>query len=156
MQRQRSNESLGEQDMAMTSSSDRGGLSSSINVTPLIDVLLVLLIIFMVIVPVVPKGLGAVLPKPPMDDHNSAGNIVVSVLRTQGRQLEYKINQEIVQKGDLSNRLNAIYALRAERTMFVKGDDDINFVQIAEVIDMGHSAGVDRVALLTPKVAEGL
>ena len=143
--------------MAMNSSSDSRGVSSEINVTPLIDVLLVLLIIFMVIVPMVPKGQEALVPKPPKDDQTYADRtIVVSVLRAVGNSLEYKINQDVVSKDALSARLAEIYANRAERVMFIKGDDDISYSQVAEVIDMGHSAGVDHVALLTPKVAAGL
>jgi len=144
--------------MAMTSSNDSGGISSEINVTPLIDVLLVLLIIFMVIVPMVPKGQEAMVPKPPDGrlTHELGDTIVVSVLHAVGNSLEYKINQDVVLKDDLSARLAEIYANRAERVMFIKGDDDVSYSQVAEVIDMGHSAGVDHVALLTPKVAAGL
>jgi len=145
--------------MAMAPGNDSRGLSSQINVTPLIDVLLVLLIIFMTIVPMVPKGQEAVVPKPPVNDgrfHEMDRTIVLSVLHSAGNSLEYKINQDVVSKQALSARLAQIYANRAERVMFVKGDDDISFAQVAEVIDMGHAAGVDRVALLTPKVWEGL
>jgi biopolymer transport protein ExbD len=144
--------------MAMTGGSGPGGLSSDINVTPLIDVLLVLLIIFMVIVPVVPKGLDALVPQPPKQPQNTPPDnrtIVVSVLHTNGAQAAYKINQDDVAKGDLLARLTAIYANRAERIMFIKGDDDVNFAQVADVIDIGHSAGVDHVGLITPKIAAG-
>ena len=144
--------------MAMNSSNDSRGVSSEINVTPLIDVLLVLLIIFMVIVPMVPKGQEALVPQPnPHGDQvDQSKTIVVSVLQAVGNSLEYKINQDVVSKDALSARLAEIYANRAERVMFIKGDDDISYSQVAEVIDMGHSAGVDHVALLTPKVAAGL
>jgi biopolymer transport protein TolR len=144
--------------MAMTSGGP-GGLSSDINVTPLIDVLLVLLIIFMVIVPVVPKGLDALVPQPPKSPQQQEPDqrtIVVSVLHTAGgTQAAYKINQDDVAKGDLLARLTGIYANRAERIMFVKGDDDVNFAQVAEVIDIGHAAGVDHVGLMTPKILAG-
>jgi biopolymer transport protein ExbD len=144
--------------MSMTSSNGSRSLSSEINVTPLIDVLLVLLIIFMVIVPMVPKGQEALVPKPSIDDHElyeMSRTIVVSVLHTDSSSLEYKINQDVIPKGALTARLTQIYANRAERVMFVKGDDDVSFSQVAQVIDMGHSAGVDHIGLLTPKVVEG-
>jgi biopolymer transport protein TolR len=144
--------------MAMTGGSGPGGISSDINVTPLIDVLLVLLIIFMVIVPVVPKGLDALVPQPPKTPQQQEPDnrtIVVSVLHTSGAQVAYKINQDDVAKGDLTARLTAIYANRAERIMFVKGDDDVNFSQVADVIDIGHSVGVDHVGLMTPKILAG-
>ncbi len=143
--------------MAMGPSSS-GGLSSDINVTPLIDVLLVLLIIFMVIVPVTPKGLDALVPQPPKNPQQTQPDdrtIVVSVLHTAGTQVAYKINQDDVAKADLLARLTAIYANRAERVMFVKGDDDVNFAQVADVIDIGRAAGVDHVGLMTPKILAG-
>lgn len=143
--------------MAMGTSGP-GGLSSDINVTPLIDVLLVLLIIFMVIVPVTPKGLDALVPQPPKNPQKSQPDdrtIVVSVLHTGGNQVAYKINQDDVAKSELLARLTAIYANRAERIMFVKGDDDVDFAQIADVIDIGNAAGVDHVGLMTPKIMAG-
>jgi biopolymer transport protein TolR len=142
--------------MGMTSGNSSGSKSSEINVTPLIDILLVLLIIFMVIVPVAPKGLAALAPQPAKDDGSvSPTTIVVSVLHLNDSQVGYKINQNEVAKNDLQAQLTAIYANRAERVMFVKGDNQVNFSQVAEVIDAGHAAGVDQVGLLTPKIEAG-
>lgn len=136
-----------------------GGVSSDINVTPLIDVLLVLLIVFMVIVPVTPKGLDALVPQPPKDHKDQPENdrtIVVQVTsRSGGGEPGYKINQDDVAKGDLLTKLTTIFASRAERVMFVKGDDKLNFGDIAEVIDIGHAAGVDHIGLITPKIEAG-
>jgi biopolymer transport protein TolR len=143
--------------MAMTGGGP-GGISSDINVTPLIDVLLVLLIIFMVIVPVVPKGLDALVPQPPKTKSQPTENdhaIVISVLHTPSGRAAYKINQDDVAKNDLLPRLTQIYANRAERVMFIKGDDDVNFAQVAEVIDIGTAANVQHVGLITPKIAAG-
>jgi biopolymer transport protein TolR len=143
--------------MAMSGGSGPGGISSDINVTPLIDVLLVLLIIFMVIVPVTPKGLDALVPQPPKDPQQSKPDdrtIVVSVIKA-GNTTAYKINQDDVAKSELLPRLTSIYSNRAERIMFVKGDDDVNFAQVADVIDIGHSASVDHIGIITPKIAAG-
>ena len=135
-----------------------GGSMSEINVTPMIDVLLVLLIIFMVIVPVTPKGLDTLVPQPPKDKQKqqdpSDRTIVVQVLKA-GTSVEYKINDTTYNKVDLLPKLTEIYANRAERIMFVKGDDDVNFSQVAEIIDMGRAANVDHIGLMTPKVLAG-
>lgn len=143
----------------MAMSMGGGGSSmADINVTPMIDILLVLLIIFMVIVPVTPKGLDALVPQPPKNPQQQQPNdrtIVVQVLYHAGQQPTYKINDTDVAHADLLPRLTAIYANRAERVMFVKGDDDVNFASIADVIDIGRAANVDHIGLMTPKIQAG-
>jgi biopolymer transport protein TolR len=135
-----------------------GGAVSDINVTPLIDVLLVLLIIFMVIVPVTPKGLDTLVPQPPKDPSKSEPNdrtIVVQVLSNGAGAPSYKINDNAFNKADIEPKLVEIFATRQEKVMFVKGDKDLDFSKVAEVIDFGHQAGVDNIGLITPRVEAG-
>src|SRR5579863_2108582 len=144
--------------MAMSMGS-AGGSMSEINVTPMIDILLVLLIIFMVIVPTTPHGLDALVPQPPKNPQQQQPQndrtIVVQVLYRAGAPPAYKINEDDVTHAQLLPRLSEIYANRAERVMFVRGDDDVNFAAIADVIDIGKAANVDHIGLMTPKIQQG-
>jgi len=144
----------------MAMSMGGGGSSmADINVTPMIDILLVLLIIFMVIVPVTPKGLDALVPQPPKNPQKQQQpndrTIVVQVLYRPGQAPAYKINDTDVEHSQLLGQLTQIYANRAERVMFVKGDDNVDFEYIADVIDIGRAASVDHIGLMTPKIQAG-
>jgi biopolymer transport protein ExbD len=137
-----------------------GGQTADINVTPLIDVLLVLLIIFMVITPLTPKGLEALVPQPPPPNQKTEPTdrtVVVQVLQNPGQNKpKLKINQEDVSWDNLSSRLSDIFKTRAERVMFVKADDDIEFQNVANVIDTAKGTQVvDKVGLITAKIEAG-
>jgi biopolymer transport protein TolR len=144
--------------MAMTTGGG-GGQTADINVTPLIDVLLVLLIIFMVITPLTPKGLEALVPQPPPPNQpktDTDRTVVVQVLSGAGDKPKLKINQDDVRWEDLQQRLTDIFKTRAERVMFVKGDPDVEFQNVAQVIDIAHGTQVvDRVGLITAKIEAG-
>jgi biopolymer transport protein TolR len=140
--------------MAMTAGGKKGP-KSDINMTPMIDVLLVLIIIFMVITPLTPHGLEALVPQPPPPNQkpNQADlRTVVIVLDKDG---SIKINQDPVQEKDLQERLVDIFKTRAERVVFVKGDPDLEFAPVARAIDIAHGAGIDKVGLMTPKTEAG-
>jgi len=140
--------------MAMSIGNTRGA-TSEINVTPMIDVLLVLLIIFMVIVPTLPRGETVQAPKSHQGGQADPGAVVLEVLKGSGGGLKFSINDQSVAQRDLPTRLASIYANRAQRVLFLKGDDELSFTQVAEVIDISHAAGVERVGLMTPKVMAG-
>jgi biopolymer transport protein TolR len=145
--------------MGMQMGGSKGGPAADINVTPMIDILLVLLIIFMVITPLTPKGLDALVPQPPKDPNKqqepSDRTVVVQLLKGAGDKAALKINQDDVTWDSLEGRLNDIFKTRAEKVMFVKADPDLTFNEVAQVIDISHSAGVDKVGLITAKIEAG-
>jgi len=136
-------------------SSGKNSLSSEINVTPMIDVLLVLLIIFMLIVPLVPRGESASVPQPARKDTPAGGTVVLEIRDGTGGNVEYSINQHTVARTDLQAEVAGIFANRASREMFVRADGGLAFTKVAEAIDTIRSAGVERVGLLTPAVEAG-
>jgi biopolymer transport protein ExbD/biopolymer transport protein TolR len=112
----------------------------------------------MVIVPVTPKGLDSLIPQPPKTKSNDLpdpNTIVVSILSNGGGAPSYKINETSFNKTDIEPKLVEIYSTRQTKVMFVKGDPDLDFSKVADVIDFGHQAGVDSIGIITPRVAAG-
>ena len=143
--------------MSMSTGSS-GKQTADMNVTPLIDVLLVLLIIFMVITPLTPKGLEVLVPQPPKTNTPPPPNdrtVVVQILGDGSKASTIKINQDDVTLESLEGRLTDIFKIRAEKIMFVRADPDIPFEQVAQVIAIANSAGVDKVGLVTKNIEAG-
>jgi biopolymer transport protein ExbD len=132
------------------------GIVADMNVVPLIDILLVLLVIFMII-PVYSTGLDALVPHPstekartvPLDEDE----VVVIQVLADGT---LRINQEPVSWGRLGNRIEEVFKPRATRVAFVRGDGTVEFGVVAKVIDVMRTSGIASVGLLTPDLEKGL
>ena len=141
--------------MGMDVGSSSEGAMASPNVVPLIDILLVLIIIFMVITPLTPKGLDALVPQPsPNQQQNQElenKTVVVQVMMNN----KLKINNEDTTWEQLEPRMEQIFKERAEKVAFVKGDNDVLFMDVARAIDLMKAAGIDKVGLITAKLEAG-
>jgi biopolymer transport protein ExbD len=132
----------------MSVGENKGAAIAEMNVVPLIDILLVLLIIFMVITPLTPKGLETVLPRPnDISDPKITNPLTIVVQVGQGGRL--KINNENTDFDRLGPRMEQIFKERAEKVAFVQGDNDVVFMDVARAIDILRGSGVDKVGLIT-------
>lgn len=141
--------------MAMAVGGGKKGVMVDMNVTPLIDVLLVLIITFMVVTNLTPNGLDAIAPqpRPPQVEKNQPPDTTIVVSVDQNRII--KINQTQVEKSLLGSQLEDIFKTRNERIVFIKGDPTLLFQSVADVIDICKGANIDKIGLITAKLEEG-
>ena len=126
--------------MGMSAGGEGGGLTNDINVTPMIDVLLVLLIIFMVIVPMSRKAIDLQLPdpNPPQAVNTPPSDQIVLEVCTDS----YQVNKQPIAKEALNNRLKEIFDPRPDKIIFVKGCDTVKYQEVIFAMDAARGAGV--------------
>jgi biopolymer transport protein TolR len=141
--------------MGMSVGAGKGGAVAEMNVVPLIDILLVLLIIFMVITPLTPKGMDTLVPQPSPNKEQSQEINDKTVVVQVAMNGKLKINSEDSSWEGLGPRLEQIFKERAEKVAFIKGENDVQFMEVARAIDIMRGAGIDKVGLITAKLEAG-
>jgi biopolymer transport protein ExbD len=131
------------------------GAMATPNIVPLIDILLVLIIIFMVITPLTPKGLDTLVPQPSPNQQQNQELENKTVVVQVAKDGKLKINNEDTTWETLGPRMEQIFKERAEKVAFVKGDNDVLFMDVARAIDVMKGAGIDKVGLITAKLEAG-
>lgn len=138
--------------MGMGGSGGRGEVTSEINVTPMADVMLVLLIIFMVVTPMLQKGVNVEMAKTKnptdMKEADKEDSVLVAVTRDGG----YYLNQDRVAIDDLSSKVSDLLSGRLDKTIFLKGDFRAKYGDVVKVVDNLRAAGIDKIGLLTERI----
>jgi biopolymer transport protein ExbD/biopolymer transport protein TolR len=138
--------------MGMGSSGGRGEVNSDINVTPMADVMLVLLIIFMVVTPMLQKGQQVELAKTrnPVDmkEADRDDSIIIAITRDG----KFYLGQDKVNPDDIGAKVNDLLASKLEKKVFVKSDLRAKYGDVVQVVDNIRNAGVDQVGLLTERL----
>ena len=141
--------------MAMDVGSNRGGLNANINVTPLVDVMLVLLIIMMLVAPMLQQGVSVKLPtaENTIDKPEQQGQTVLAISKDKS----FFLNARPVTEGDMANRLNEILENKKEKIVLIKADEEVEYSAVMTAMDQLRNAGIEDIGLITErkKGAEG-
>ncbi|HOW44213.1 MAG TPA: biopolymer transporter ExbD [Candidatus Aminicenantes bacterium] len=126
------------------------------NVVPLCDILLVLLIIFMVITPVMQKGIDIKLPETQQDDGTGGGGDVRGIVLTLESDKTVKINQDVVEMTLLENTLRDLYQTRTDKTIFIRADETLNYQDVLRIIDIAKGAGIEVLGVIPERYKSGI
>lgn len=124
------------------------------NVVPLCDILLVLLIIFMVITPVMQKGIDVKLPETQTNDGTGGGDSRGIVLTLESDRT-VKINQDLVDMNLLENTLRDLYQTRTDKTIFIRADETLNYQDVLRIIDIAKGAGIEVLGVIPERYKSG-
>ena len=124
------------------------------NVVPLCDILLVLLIIFMVITPVLQKGIDIKLPETSTADEGGGG-VSTAIVLTMESDRTIKINQDVVELNLLENRLRDMYQIRQDKTIFIRADESLPYQDVLRIIDIAKGAGIETLGVIPERYASG-